>query len=66
MKKSNVSDNKKRIGRPPVGSTFVGVRIPPAELEALDTWIAAQEDPKPTRPEALRRLASKAIGKPKR
>jgi hypothetical protein len=35
--------------------------MPPAELAALDAWIAAQPDPKPTRPEALRQLAAKAI-----
>lgn len=33
------------------------VRMPPAELAALDTWIAAQPEPRPTRPEALRTLA---------
>jgi hypothetical protein len=26
------------------------------QLEALDAWIAKQDDPKPTRPEAIRRL----------
>jgi hypothetical protein len=26
------------------------------QLDALDAWIAKQADPKPTRPEAIRRL----------
>jgi hypothetical protein len=39
----------------------VTVRLPPAQLEALDGWIARQAEPKPSRAEALRRLASGAI-----
>jgi len=35
--------------------------MPPAQLARLDEWIAAQPDPKPTRPEALRRLAARAM-----
>ena len=31
------------------------VRIPPAEIEPIDAWIAKQK-PEPSRPEALRRL----------
>jgi hypothetical protein len=34
----------------------VGVRIPDHQLAALDAWIAVQPAPKPTRPEAIRRL----------
>ena len=33
-------------------------------LSSLDAWIAAQHDPKPTRPEAIRRLLAEALGKP--
>jgi hypothetical protein len=39
------------------------VRLQPAELAELDAWIAAQHDPKLTRPEALRR---RAFGESKR
>ena len=53
---SNIS-NIKKIGRPKVGATPLSVRMPPEELAALDTWIATQPDPKPSRPEAMRRLA---------
>jgi hypothetical protein len=56
MKKSNVSDiGKKRIGRPPVNAVAVLVRIPPAEIEPIDRWMAKQKEPM-TRPEAIRRL----------
>jgi len=41
-------------------------RLQPNELAALDAWIATQDDPKPTRPEALRQLARKGLGKGKR
>jgi hypothetical protein len=41
-------------------------RLQPDELATLDAWIAAQDDPKPTRPEALRELARKGLGKSKR
>jgi hypothetical protein len=56
MKKSNVTDiRKKRIGRPPVHAVAVLVRIPPAEIEPIDNWMAKQKEPL-TRPEAIRRL----------
>jgi hypothetical protein len=56
MGKSTVSNiRKKRIGRPPVNAIPVLVRIPPAEIEPIDEWISGQK-PRPTRPEAIRRL----------
>ena len=56
MKKSTISNiRKKRIGRPPVNAVPVLVRIPPAEIEPIDAWIAKQK-PEPSRPEAIRRL----------
>jgi hypothetical protein len=61
MKKATVSASRKRIGRPPVGSINIGVRVPPEELSAIDAWIAKQDDPKPSRPEALRRLAEQTL-----
>lgn len=30
-------------------------------LDALDAWIAARPEPRPTRPEAIRRLLEKAL-----
>jgi len=52
-----ISDNKKKRGRPSVGSTFVGVRLPPDQLAALDQWIA-QQPHKRGRPEAIREILS--------
>jgi hypothetical protein len=61
MAKSIVSDNrKKRIGRPPVGATLVGVRLPPVDLAALDKWIARQPEPM-SRPEALRAMMAMVL-----
>jgi hypothetical protein len=39
----------------------VGVRLPPDQLTALDAYIARQPDPKPSRPEAIRRVLMGAI-----
>jgi hypothetical protein len=62
MKKSTVSNiRKKRIGRPPVNAVPVLVRIPPAEIEPIDAWIAKQK-PSPSRPEAIRRLVEIGLG----
>jgi hypothetical protein len=56
MKKPTISNiRKKRIGRPPVNAVPVLVRIPPAEIEPINEWIARQK-PAPSRPEAIRRL----------
>jgi hypothetical protein len=46
---------KRGRGRPPVGATPIMVRMPPAELGALDNWIGSQTD-ELSRPEAIRRL----------
>jgi hypothetical protein len=53
---------KKRRGPKPSGiGQLVGVRLLPEPLARLDAWIAEQPDPKPSRPEALRRLAMLAL-----
>lgn len=52
-----ISGTRKR-GRPATGAISVHLRIEPAQLELIDAWIAKQPDPKPSRPEALRRLAA--------
>jgi hypothetical protein len=44
-----------------VGAKSVNVRVPPADLAQFTAWIDRQPDPKPTLPEALRRLARKAL-----
>ncbi len=46
---------KKKLGRPAIGKGLqFNAMIRPEMAEALDKWIAAQPDPKPTRPEAIR------------
>ncbi|EJW12612.1 hypothetical protein A33M_1895 [Rhodovulum sp. PH10] len=35
-------------------------------LAALDAWIAEHAEPRPSRPEAIRRLLEKALAKPPR
>jgi hypothetical protein len=44
-----------------VGSKQFAVRVPPAQLAKLEAWIEQQPEPKPSVPEALRRLAEKAL-----
>jgi hypothetical protein len=53
----SILDSKKRRGRPTTGiGKAIGLRLYP-DLEAkLAAWIAKQQDPKPSRPEAIRRL----------
>jgi len=37
------------------------VRMQPDQIELLDGWIAEQDDPKPSRPEAVRRILKAAL-----
>jgi len=57
------SAKKKKTGRPRVDSEAVNVRFMRQSLGALDAWIAGQPEPKPTRPEAIRRLVEKGLAK---
>lgn len=59
----SIDNVKKSRGRPPVESEALTVRIHRKQLVALDSWIAKQPEPQPTRPEAIRRLLEKALGK---
>ena len=64
MTKSTVSNiRKKRIGRPAVNAVPVLVRIPPAEIEPIDTWASKQKGPI-SRPEAIRRLVEIGLAAP--
>ena len=57
-KKPKVSDiKKKRIGRPPVGSIAVLVRIRPNLMKQLDKWNSGDL----SRPEAIRHLVEFAM-----
>ena len=53
--------SKKKRGPAPTGKGIpILTRLQPHQLAKLDAWAAAQDD-RPSRPEALRRLASKAL-----
>jgi hypothetical protein len=67
MKKSIRDIAKKRVGRPKTTGLGTGIMVRGHEdfLRPLDAWIAKQ-NPKPSRPEAIRRLVElglKAKGK---
>jgi hypothetical protein len=55
---------KKKMGRPRTGrGRTIGVRVHP-DLEAeLDSWIAAQPEPRPSKPEAIRHLVRKGLNR---
>lgn len=53
----------KNVGRPRVDATPIMVKMPPAELAALDAWIKAQGYSALTRPAALRRLATLGLAR---
>ena len=63
--RTSIGDNtKKKRGRKVTTGKgmLVGVRLLSGNLSALDTWIAAQPEPRPSRPEAIRRLLGEAFG----
>jgi hypothetical protein len=62
MSKSIIDNKKKKgAGRPRVGATLIGVRVPPAGLAELDSWIK-ENAPDLSRPEAIRRLIEIGLG----
>jgi len=54
---------KSKRGRPRVDSDAVNVRFEREALAAIDAWIGSQPDPKPSRPEAVRRLVAAALNR---
>jgi hypothetical protein len=66
MAKTSVVPKKKRGPAPTGKGTQIGERWHPAELAAIDAWIASSSDKKLTRAHAIRRLVAlglKAKGK---
>ena len=53
-----------RKNRPPEQGFNIGVRLQRDALAQLDAWIARQDNA-PSRPEAVRRILAKALGKPR-
>lgn len=45
-----------------IAKTPVPVMLDPAEIDALDTWIAAQPEPRPSRAEAIRLILVEKLG----
>jgi hypothetical protein len=61
----SIGEHKKSVrGRPKVDSEMVRARFERRVLDTLDRWRADQPEPKPSRPEAIRRLVEKALEKP--
>jgi hypothetical protein len=59
---ASISSTKKSArGRPRTNPAAQHFTMPRVLSDALDAWIAAQPDPKPTRPEAIRRLLHVAL-----
>lgn len=52
---------KSKRGRPAVDSEEIRARVGRSLLVAIALWIAKHPEPKPTRPEAIRLLLSKAL-----
>jgi hypothetical protein len=52
---------KSKRGRPPVDSEEVRARMERPTLDALDAYIAAHPEPRPSRSEAIRRLLGEAL-----
>jgi hypothetical protein len=44
------------------GETSITVRLSRTDVGALDRWIAAQNGPKPSRAEAVRRILNQGLG----
>jgi cytochrome c553 len=50
------------MGRPPTGiGKSIGLRLYADQEAKLDAWIEAQPEPKPSKPEAIRRLLGEAL-----
>ena len=62
---ASISSTEKRSrGRPRTNPAAQHFTMPRDLSDALDAWIAAQPEPRPSRPEAIRRLLAEALGKP--
>lgn len=53
----SISASEKKRGRPTTGlSKPIGLRLYPEQSAAVEEWIAAQPEPRPTLTESIRRL----------
>ena len=51
----------KKAGRPLTDATPIMLRLTPSAVASLDAWIAKQPAPRPTRPEAVRRILEQVV-----
>jgi hypothetical protein len=64
MTRQEKSLEKKKLGRPAIGKGLqFNAMLRPEMAAAIDAWIAAHPEPRPSRPEAIRRLLAEALGK---
>lgn len=56
MKRKAVITQKRRGPAPTGKGVLLGVRLQPDALARLDNWVIRQDEPLPSRPEAIRRL----------
>jgi hypothetical protein len=61
MARSISRTEKRSRGRPRKDPTSIHVTLLPVSLAALDAWIEHQSEPRPSRPEAIRRLLEQAF-----
>ena len=68
MSRSPAASSPSKASKPGSPATDKGaaisLRLQPPDLVRVDAWVAAQPDPKPSRPEAIRRLIEKGLGEP--
>jgi hypothetical protein len=57
------SSEKRSRGRPRTNPAAQHFTMPRDLSDALDAWISAQPEPRPSRPDAIRRLLARALGK---
>lgn len=62
MSTDNSAKASKKMGRPRVDSEAINVRMERSSIDQIDAWIAANGPPFVSRPEAIRRLVSTALG----
>ena len=64
MTRQEKSLEKKKLGRPAIGKGLqFNAMLRPEMAAAIDAWIAAQPEPRPSRPEAIRRLLAEALSR---
>jgi hypothetical protein len=61
MELSTSKNQKRGRGRPNADTEALTLRVQKRVLSDLDAWIAAQPEPRPSRPEAIRRILAQAL-----